>query len=76
MPDRTPPPHRFIYVIGPAEGLQKVGIATDSEGPVSGVADGVPLRPGAARCRAGALCGGARRRAPGTSGTGPAVCTE
>lgn len=26
---RTPPLHRFIYVIGPTAGLQKVGLATD-----------------------------------------------
>ena len=26
---RTPPPHRYVYVIGPAVGLQKIGLATD-----------------------------------------------
>ncbi len=26
---RTPPPVRYVYVIGPAAGLQKVGLATD-----------------------------------------------
>ena len=29
MSRRPPPPHRFVYIIGPAQGLQKVGIATD-----------------------------------------------
>ena len=28
MSRRPPPPHRYIYVVGPAVGLQKVGIAT------------------------------------------------
>jgi hypothetical protein len=26
---RNPPPHRFVYVIGPTVGLQKIGLATD-----------------------------------------------
>ena len=29
MSRRPPPPNRFVYVIGPPVGLQKVGIATD-----------------------------------------------
>ena len=29
MSRRPPPPHRYVYVIGPSQGLQKVGIATD-----------------------------------------------
>ncbi len=29
MSNRTPPANRFVYVIGPPVGLQKVGLATD-----------------------------------------------
>ena len=29
MPPRPKPPMRFVYVIGPAVGLQKIGLATD-----------------------------------------------
>jgi hypothetical protein len=43
MPDRTPPPHRFVYVIGPVEGLQKVGIATDPKARLAALQTACPF---------------------------------
>ncbi len=43
MSRRPPPPHRYIYVIGPSQGLQKVGIATDPKQRLATLQTAVPF---------------------------------
>jgi hypothetical protein len=43
MSRRPPPPHRYIYVIGPLVGLQKVGIATDPKQRLATLQTAVPF---------------------------------
>ncbi len=40
---RPKPPHRYVYVIGPAAGLQKVGIATDPRARLAALQTAVPF---------------------------------
>lgn len=42
-PARPKPPSRFIYVIGPAVGLQKVGLATDPRSRLATLQTAVPF---------------------------------
>ena len=43
MSRRPPPPHRYIYVIGPSQGLQKVGVATDPKQRLATLQTAVPF---------------------------------
>ena len=43
MSRRPPPPHRYVYVIGPPIGLQKVGIATDPKQRLAAFQTAVPF---------------------------------
>ena len=43
MSRRPPPPHRYVYVIGPTQGLQKVGIATDPKQRLATLQTAVPF---------------------------------
>ncbi len=43
MPTRSPPPWRYVYVIGPAIGLQKVGLATDPRQRLATLQTAVPF---------------------------------
>ena len=43
MSRRPPPPHRYVYVIGPSQGLQKVGIATDPKQRLATLQTAVPF---------------------------------
>ena len=43
MSRRPPPPHRYVYVIGPPIGLQKVGIATDPRQRLAAFQTAVPF---------------------------------
>ncbi len=40
---RPRPPHRFVYVIGPAVGLQKVGLATDPKARLAALRTACPF---------------------------------
>ncbi len=40
---RSPPPHRYVYVIGPAVGLQKVGMATDPKARLAALQTACPF---------------------------------
>jgi hypothetical protein len=44
MPQRLPPPHRYVYVIGPNTGLQKIGIATDPRGRLAALQTASPSK--------------------------------
>ena len=44
MSQRLPPPCRYIYVIGPETGLQKVGIATDPRTRLAALQTASPVR--------------------------------
>ena len=43
MSRRPPPPHRYVYVVGPLTGLQKVGIATDPKQRLATLQTAVPF---------------------------------
>ena len=43
MSRRPPRPHRYVYVIGPSQGLQKVGIATDPRQRLATLQTAVPF---------------------------------
>ncbi len=44
MPGRSPPPPwRYVYVIGPVAGLQKVGLATDPRSRLAALQTAVPF---------------------------------
>ena len=43
MSKRPQPTHRYVYVIGPAQGLQKVGIATDPRSRLAALQTASPL---------------------------------
>ena len=43
MPARLQPPHRYVYVIGPQVGLQKVGLATDPRARMAQLQTAVPF---------------------------------
>ncbi len=43
VPAPSKPPHRYVYVIGPAAGLQKVGIATDPRSRLAALQTAVPF---------------------------------
>ena len=43
MSRRPSPPHRYVYVIGPNQGLQKVGIATDPKQRLATLQTAVPF---------------------------------